>query len=67
MTTPAVHPVRAERLKQGLTQPQLAERAGLSRFTVSRIETGVRKPMRATVTVLALALGVTPAELQTKA
>jgi len=61
--SPAVHPVRAERLRQGLSQPELAERAGLSRFTITRIETGRRIPHRATLTVLALALGVTPAEI----
>jgi transcriptional regulator with XRE-family HTH domain len=62
--TNTMHPVRAERLKQGLSQPELAERAGLARETVCRIETGRRKPMRATIKVLALALGVTPAELR---
>ena len=61
--TNTTHPVRVERLKQRLTQPQLADRAGLARETVCRIETGRRKPQRATTKVLALALGVTPAEL----
>jgi transcriptional regulator with XRE-family HTH domain len=59
----SIHPVRAERLRQGLTQPQLAARAGLSRFTITRLETGKHQPTRAVKTVLAIALGVTPAEL----
>jgi transcriptional regulator with XRE-family HTH domain len=44
----------------GLTQPQLAERTGLSRAGVAHIEQGLRRPTWDTITKLAAALGVTP-------
>jgi transcriptional regulator with XRE-family HTH domain len=52
-----------ERLKElreaaGLTQPELAERAGLNRFGIAKLEQGVREPTWATVQALAKALGV---------
>ena len=51
------------RLKQlreqaGLTQPQLAERAGMNRFGIAKLEQGDREPSWATVRALARALGV---------
>jgi transcriptional regulator with XRE-family HTH domain len=54
----------AERLKRlreaaGLSQPELAERAGMNRFGVAKLEQGVREPSWATVQALAAALGVT--------
>ena len=42
----------------GLTQGQLAERAGLNQFGVAKLEQGVREPTWATVQALAAALGV---------
>jgi transcriptional regulator with XRE-family HTH domain len=36
--------VRESRKTAGLTQDQLAERAGVSRSTISRLERGVGKP-----------------------
>jgi transcriptional regulator with XRE-family HTH domain len=52
-----------QRLKQlreeaGLTQPQLAERAGMNRFGVAKLEQGQREPSWDTVQRLAKALGV---------
>jgi transcriptional regulator with XRE-family HTH domain len=56
--------VFAERLKQlreaaGLTQPALAEKAGMNRFGIAKLEQGHREPTWATVQALAAALGVT--------
>src|SRR5262245_28940275 len=53
----------AARLKElregaGLTQPQLAERAGLSKAGVADLEQGRREPSWATAVALAEALGV---------
>ena len=53
----------ADRLKQlreeaGLTQPQLAELAGMNQFGVAKLEQGVRQPTWETVQALATALGV---------
>jgi len=45
-----------------LTQAELAERAGIQRATVNRIETGVTAARFATVRKLAAALGV-PADV----
>jgi transcriptional regulator with XRE-family HTH domain len=52
-----------ERLKQlrknaGLSQAELAERAGMNRFGVAKLEQGAREPSWATVLNLARALGV---------
>src|SRR5262245_29005878 len=53
----------AARLKElregaGLTQPQLAEKAGLSKAGVADLEQGRREPSWATAVALAEALGV---------
>jgi transcriptional regulator with XRE-family HTH domain len=42
----------------GLTQPQLAERAGMNQYGIAKLEQGVREPSWATVQALAAALGV---------
>src|SRR2546429_6835010 len=42
----------------GLTQPQLADRAGMNRFGIAKLEQGVTKPAWETVLALASALGV---------
>jgi len=55
--------VMAHRKRAGYTQEQLAERAGVSIDTISKIEvgaTGARFPM---IEKIAAALGVDPAEL----
>src|SRR3954470_14387477 len=51
---------RLKRLREtaGLTQAQLAERAGMHRFGVAKLERGERQPSWATVQTLARALGV---------
>jgi transcriptional regulator with XRE-family HTH domain len=53
----------APRLKElreaaGLTQPELAERAGMNRFGIAKLEQGVTKPSWDTVVALCKALGV---------
>jgi SOS-response transcriptional repressor LexA len=59
----------AERLKQaredkGLTQPGLAERAGVSQGTIGNVEAGLRKNPRELLSI-ALVLGVEPEWLKT--
>jgi transcriptional regulator with XRE-family HTH domain len=52
-------PLRVLRLNRGLTQAQLAERAGVSEFTVIRLERGQgKRPYPSTRQKLADALGV---------
>jgi transcriptional regulator with XRE-family HTH domain len=48
------------RERAGLTQQQLAERAGMNRFGIAKLEQGVTKPWWESVLALANALGVTP-------
>jgi transcriptional regulator with XRE-family HTH domain len=50
--------VRRARIEKGLTQEELAERAGTSQFYVSSLEAGRRNPTVVTVATLAQALGV---------
>lgn len=51
--------VRALRLQAELTQEELAVRAGVSLFTISRIENRRNTPTRATQRAIARALGAT--------
>ena len=55
--------VRTHRKAHGLTQEQLAERAGCDRLSVSRVECAVYSPSLLRVLRLADALGVAPAAL----
>jgi putative transcriptional regulator len=55
--------VRAHRVAAGLTQPALAERAGCSRASISRIENAAYAPNLDRILKLADALGVAPADL----
>jgi predicted transcriptional regulator len=55
--------LRAARLRAFLTQEQLAERSGVSVFSISRLEQGERPATIPTVQKLATALGVEPREL----
>jgi transcriptional regulator with XRE-family HTH domain len=48
----------------GLTQAQLAEKAGLHRQGVAKLETGEREPAWGTVQALARALGVGCSEFE---
>jgi transcriptional regulator with XRE-family HTH domain len=52
--------IRLKELREaaGLTQDELAERAGLYKFSVAKLEQGVREPVWSTVLTLAAALGV---------
>jgi transcriptional regulator with XRE-family HTH domain len=50
--------LRQEREKAGLTQAQLAERAGCNVFTVAKTERGEQEPAWPLVLALARALGV---------
>lgn len=58
--------VRELRLGQGLSQEDLADRAGLHRTAVSFIERAQRSATLETVARLASALGVEPGELMPK-
>jgi transcriptional regulator with XRE-family HTH domain len=58
--------VRALRRKQHLSQMALAERAGLSRSAVAKLELGVCGPRTATIDALAMALGVSAQSLVAK-
>jgi XRE family transcriptional regulator, regulator of sulfur utilization len=59
----------ALRLAAGLTQAELAERAGLSQADISRYERGLGNPTRTTIELIAAALGahleLVPNEAQT--
>jgi transcriptional regulator with XRE-family HTH domain len=56
--TPFARRLRQLRDAAGLTQAQLAEKAGLHRQGVAKLETGEREPAWGTVQALAKALGV---------
>lgn len=51
--------LREERLRQNLTQAQLAERIGVSRKTINTVENGVFVPSTVLALRLAGALGTT--------
>lgn len=57
--------VRLRQVRERLfvTQEELSERTGLSRATISRIESGLQRPRISTVRKLADALGVPPDDL----
>lgn len=55
--------LRAARNDAGLSQEELAFRAGVDRTFVSRAERGVRQPALATVFQLAQGLGIRASEL----
>ena len=55
--------LRPARQRLGLTQRQLASRAGLGQGTVSKLERSERGAYPQTLRKLAVALGVTPADL----
>lgn len=56
--TDVVTALRGERLRQGLTQEALGERAGIGAAEVSKYESGRRAPTLETVGRLCSALGV---------
>jgi transcriptional regulator with XRE-family HTH domain len=55
--------LRRQRLANGLSQEQLAEKTGLHPSEVSRLERAVREPRLGTIAKLAHALGVSAAKL----
>lgn len=55
--------VRDLRRQAGLTQQALADRAGLDRVAINRIEHGTREIGVGRVPLLAVALGVAPGDL----
>jgi transcriptional regulator with XRE-family HTH domain len=55
--------LRDVRQRKALTQQQLAERAGVNRVTIARIEGGKDVPFPTTVRKVADALGVEPDDL----
>ncbi|MFC1906245.1 helix-turn-helix transcriptional regulator [Chloroflexota bacterium] len=52
------------RLKNYLSQAELAHKAGLSTATINRLENGRRKPNFHTIRVLAKVLGVEPGDIE---
>jgi putative transcriptional regulator len=56
------HKVRELREERRMSQTELAERAGISRVTVNRVENGHLVPSATTVVQLAGALDVDPGE-----
>jgi transcriptional regulator with XRE-family HTH domain len=60
--TDFAHLLREQRLSQGCTQEELAERAGLSVRGLRYLEQGVRRPQRDTVQRLIGALALGPSD-----
>ena len=58
-TTPTGRAVRSARQNMGISQTELARRAGLNAATISRLESGARRSLSApTASAIARALGV---------
>ena len=55
--------IRRIRKSKGITQTELSRITGLGQNTISSIERGVNRPIQATLTELAAALGCTVSEL----
>ncbi len=55
--------LRTLRTAKGLSQQELAEKAGITQAAISRIEAGLHDPRYSTVVRLAAVLGVDPAQL----
>jgi len=63
----ADHPLRIARLKAGLSQLELAKRAGVQRSAVSAIEDGrTRRPTERLIATLANILSMAPDELESE-
>jgi len=56
--------LRVLRQRLFLTQPELAEKAGISHITLCRLENKRQKPSFKTIRKLAKALGVEPEEIK---
>lgn len=55
--------IRDMRKRKGMTQADLAKKAGIKRATISAAEVGTNNPSTTTVALIASALGCTVAEL----
>jgi transcriptional regulator with XRE-family HTH domain len=55
--------LKALRIRRALTQEELAQKAGLSKNAVNRLEVDKAEPRMSTLRKLAQALGVDPSEL----
>ena len=55
--------LRAIREQNALSQQQLADKSGVSRYTIGRLENGERSARPSTTQKLAKALGVEPKDL----
>ena len=55
--------IKILRIRRALTQEELADKAGLSKNAVNRLELDKAEPRMSTLRKLAKALGVEPAEL----
>lgn len=64
MSTPLAQAIQTARRARGLTQPEVAEAAGVSQGAMSRYENGERTPDEEVLGRLAVALGVTPELLE---
>jgi Zn-dependent peptidase ImmA (M78 family)/DNA-binding XRE family transcriptional regulator len=62
-TSPLAHNLRRLRDEKGLSQAEVAERAGISRVAYRNIETGEAAPRTGTLARLAVTLGVKTADL----
>jgi transcriptional regulator with XRE-family HTH domain len=60
---PKLTQLRAIRERKALTQQELADKAGLSRVAVVRVEAGASEPYPSTIRKLAAALEVEPSDL----
>jgi transcriptional regulator with XRE-family HTH domain len=60
---PTLTRLKALRILAAMTQAELAERSGVARTTIIRLEAGEPAPLPSTVRKLARALHVRPAEL----
>ena len=58
--------LRAARNKAGISQEELAERAGLHRTYVSQLERGLKNPSLEVIIALARGLRVTPLEFTSR-
>jgi transcriptional regulator with XRE-family HTH domain len=55
--------LKALRERRALSQAELAEKAGITRATLSRLEGGAERPYPSTIRKIAAALGVEPGDL----
>ena len=65
-TTTLANNLRRVRDQKGLTQAEVAERAGISRIAYRNIETGLAAPRTGTLTSLVAVLGVKTSDLMTQ-